>query len=402
VGILKSREELLPVTCAILSDDDRNRFFAAVKKKTGGHLEKIAKAVQTTSSRINSWMSGETHVPYHALQQIASELQIDMPKVSELRREFQQVVETKTQRRPMPGPDTKREPRERPGDRNARKERSPSRDKSPRNDRTRGQKSRPTNRPDARPKQTPSRGESTSRPAAQNKLTDDRAYWGAVLLTRARRPENEIILDADQDVGQNFAAIWANLTKKAFGVKPDLVLSEDHTVQTAKLEAERVIKFLDRIDFKAGTEPANAPGAPRWVWSNPDWKRAFLKGIFDARAIFNREPSLTVKGLSERMRLSAQKLLAAFELESKEIDGALVVEGEAAIKAYATKIGTANPKLRDQLKVFAPQSAEPQTSERPVRDDGKKRRRRRGGRRRTRGPQRNTEAKSAPAKPTEK
>ena len=98
MGILRSREELLPVTCAVLSDADRRDFFDKLKKKAG-RVERIAQACDASASVVSDWMSGKCLIPYQALQRLAREFGIEPPKVSELRREYQVVSQV-----PAPAP----------------------------------------------------------------------------------------------------------------------------------------------------------------------------------------------------------------------------------------------------------------------------------------------------------
>ncbi|MFH2203009.1 MAG: hypothetical protein ABIJ96_07835 [Elusimicrobiota bacterium] len=372
MAILSSRDEQISVTCAILKDDVRKRFFAALRKK-GGNPERIARVCDTGAGVVNNWITGSTKLPYNTLQMLAAEFNVALPEISELRKEYQIVSGGHKRKRepkrpvipgPLPaepsagGPPQKppQEPRREP-------EREPKRE-SKRTAR-RGRKAE---------KAAPRQDEAAKSP---DKLTDDRAYWTGVLLGRAERDETHIRLAAGKRISQNFAATWAILTVKAFDVKPELAMSEDRSVQTATLPAASVAAFLDRIEFKPGTRPDSAPGAPRWVWSNPDWKKEFLKGLVDSCAQFQRTPALTLEGLSEQLAQSAVKMFASLELTAKIGDANKVtLEGADAVRKYVDEVGTRNPKLKDQIGSHF--GTRPQGQNR-----GRSSGRRRGGRRRS-------------------
>lgn len=397
MAILRSRGELLPVTCAVLKDDVREDFFGALKKKTGGRMEKIAAACGLNVSSLNAWAKGEKLPPYHLLQRLASEFSLEMPQISELRREFQQVEEApKAKSRPqIPPPEETRPAAAEPA---AAPVASPPPAPAPQSREDRPEKS--SRRGGRRKRRKPSApnpaapAESTAPESAQKapeKLSEDRAYWSGILLARGRRDETHVRLLADRAMSQNFASTWANLTQAAFGVRPELILSDDHSEQTASLPAAEVASFLERIDFKPGAEPARAPGAPRWAWSNENWKKAFLKGVVDASSHFHRTPALRLENLSEKLALSALKMFSSCGLEAKAAEGGLIVlEGEEQVRKYYETIGTANPKLKDQLSAYfgelkngAPPSALEQKAGEPQKPTTRRRRRsrRRGPRR---------------------
>ncbi|TPW19639.1 MAG: hypothetical protein FD126_2487, partial [Elusimicrobia bacterium] len=98
MGILRNREELLPVTCAVLKENEREMFFNDVRRKAAGNMDRVAKAVGVPVSTLQDWVNGTANVPYITLQRLASEFEVEMPTVTELRREFQQIAPTQTLR----------------------------------------------------------------------------------------------------------------------------------------------------------------------------------------------------------------------------------------------------------------------------------------------------------------
>lgn len=369
MGILRKTEELVPVTCAVLKPDQRSAFFQAIRKKTGGNVRRLAETCSTTTAVVSDWMSGQTNIPFQTLQLMVRTFQVRQPAVSELRRELQAVVQVSKPKAPRLGAGrgakpargaAKRERKPREPRRSERKPRDgkrkePARDKGRakkvRGPRRREEKKRPP-APKKRPAQPPKKKAAPARDGKGPKLSSELAYWTGVLFARASRDEETIVLRADRMMGQNFASTWAGMTKDLFGVKPDLAMSEDHKAQTASLPAEGLGPFLARLEFKGGTTPDSAPGAPRWAWSNPEWKQAFLKGLVDASARFHRSPALRLTGLSDSLRKSAQKMLSSLKLELKIENDELVLEGKEAVEKYYNDIGTENLKLRDQMKAF--------------------------------------------------
>ncbi len=348
MAILKSRDELLPVTCGILKDEVREKFFTTLKKKTGGKMERLARTAGVTVAVVTGWAKGGIHIPYHSLQQLAVEFKLEIPEISELRREYQQVAEAPKSKRATTGRITTATPKP---PKIQREKKSPAKDapaKKPSPSRRAGRRERKKN---ARTDKPPASQEGKTK--SPDKLTDERAYWTGVLLARARRDETMIRLDADRRVSQNFAATWSNLTASAFDVKPELSMSEDRSVQTAVFPAESVGAFLARLEFPVGAEPASAPAAPRWVWSNAAWKIAFLKGMVDATARFHRTPALKFVAPSKRLAGSAKKILATLDIPVKiGDDNSISIEGEDAVRMYFEKVGTENPKLRDQAGAY--------------------------------------------------
>ena len=86
MGIIKIRDELISVTCAILKDADRDFFFSQIRKNRAGNPEALAQWLGVPVALINHWMSGHIHMPYHTLQNIAYQFSVEMPPVGELRR----------------------------------------------------------------------------------------------------------------------------------------------------------------------------------------------------------------------------------------------------------------------------------------------------------------------------
>lgn len=393
MGILRNREELLPVTCAVLSADERNAFFEKIKKKAGGRVEKIAQVGGTNKSVVSDWLNGRANVPYHALQRLSSEFGVDMPPVSELRREFQAVAEMRVSKpRPAPAP-APAEERPRREDRAPREER-PRREasgerKEPRRGRKEAKRERP--RPEPRAKPAAEKRPAPSQGPRPPKLSDKAAYWTGVTLSAARREGDRIIFRADRRIGQNFAIVWSRLCSELFGVSCETTVSEDRSVQEASLPIAGLEEFIDRLELKEG-QPA--PGAPRWAWSNPAWKIAFLRGVVDGAGVFRRDPALELLGLSERLVLSVKKLFAGLNLEIKPDDEAgpvgepsIVVEGRDQVKRYFDEVGADNHKLRDQLRAFFKEARGAEVAGEPASAPGPrpaKRRGRRGGRGRSR------------------
>jgi hypothetical protein len=351
MGILRKTEELLPVTCAVLAEDVRHDFFTEIRKRASGNLGRIALIADTTTSVVQDWISGRRNIPYHSLQVLSREFDLEPPPVSELRRELQEVVHAPKAR---PAPEPQREARE---PRRERKERPGRRERPQRGERQAApaRERRPRQPQQQQPQRSrrPRREEPRQEPGKGPKLSAELAYWTGVVLAGGRRQAGEVYFSADRRVGQNFASTWAGLTAKLFRVKPSLSMSADHKVQTASLPAAGLEELLSRIEFQEGTEPPNAPGAPRWTWSNPEWKAAFLRGVVDVCCHFTRSPALRIAIPSERLRRSVQKILSSLGIEAK--DGGqseLCVEGREAVEKYLQSVGTENLKLRDQTKAF--------------------------------------------------
>ncbi|MFA6030903.1 MAG: hypothetical protein WC969_13690 [Elusimicrobiota bacterium] len=388
MGILHNREELIPVTCAVLSDEDRREFFGKVRRKAG-KTERIAQACSVTPGVVADWMSGKSLVPYHALMRMAQEFAIDPPQVTELRREYQPVFQTLPAPRPAAPPPARREAQREPRP-EKRREGAPRGAEGRRAERSSSRRERPARGTDAtRREGTPSgaegrrkerssprreprqkaagREESQGRgrrqperkaaprqdpkvPSGKTKYSDRLAYWTGALLAAGRRADDGVRFQADRVIGQNFAATWARLTDQLFEVKPQLSLSEDHHCQVAFLPIDACRDFEARLELKLGAE---APAAPRWTWSNPDWKAAFLRGVVDASAHFHRTPSLNLLGLSEQLRGSAQKILASLGYPPKQKeDGTILLEDAGLVEKYFETIGTENLKLRDQFNAW--------------------------------------------------
>lgn len=372
MGILKTREEYLPVTCAILKPEDRDAFFSAVKK-AGGHPEAVARHCDVTVEMANEWISGKANVPYHSLQTLAHQYTVAMPAVGELRREYLAVSQAPSRREtptpPRPSKRTQREaksPRE-PSERQPRKERAakPQRERQqPRQEKRRSQHEpraphEPRAQHEPRRPQREQRGKQAGRKAPPPlkgphvpEPSEAFAYWVGITLLTGRREGAELIMSADRRIGQNFAGAWANLTRDLFGVKPALKMLDEGKAQEAALPVAGFEECLDRLDLKEG-KPFNEAGVPRWAWSNPAWKAACLKGIVDARASFQRAPAIVLEGLPERLGRAVQKMLAAFKLEAVIAEnGAIELKGAEAIELYFEKVGTGNMKLRDQYRAF--------------------------------------------------
>lgn len=369
MGILKNREEFLPVTCAVLSEEDRSRFLSQVRKNAGGN-DRIAKACGVPASSVADWTSGKNLIPYHALQLLSREFGVEAPQVSELRRELQAVVHVAApapRAHHAPAPKAKSEPRTR---RESSREAKPSRQKPQRRAPRGGSSARPVPASGAaakpgrkeptraqKPARTSSRRKKASAPKAapsgKGKLSTELAYWTGALLAAARCEGETIRFSADRRIGQNFADRWAKMAKDLFGVEPAVSMSEDRKLQQVSLPASGLGDFLGKVEFKPECTPAQAPAAPRWAWSNPDWKTAFLKGVADSTAHFHRTPSLTFLSLSPALGQSVLKILSSLGLQAaKKPDGSIVLEGKEALTKYFDTVGTSNLKLRDRYSAY--------------------------------------------------
>ncbi len=402
MGILRTREEYLPVTCAILKAEDREAFFSTIKKHSNSRPEHMARLCETTVDAVNDWISGKANVPYHSLQTLAHNYETPIPPVGELRREYMAISQLpsrhETPTPPSPSKKTReaakqpreeaprrgrgkaakprREPRraERPEARReegsvtppqaqpeAREERPrqpqqpQAKGQQPRNQQPRGQQQRGQQQRGQQPQRQkqPQRGGS---PAPQGprvpEPTEQLAFWVGITIVTGRREAEALIMSADRRIGQNFAGIWANLTRELFGVKPTLAMLDNGKIQEARLPVAGFEDFLDRLDFK-DSKAFNEAGVPRWAWSNPAWKAACLKGVVDGRAFFQRAPSLVLESIPERLAKALQKMLSAFQLEAVAgPNGALELKGVETLDKYFEKVGTGNMKLRDQYRAF--------------------------------------------------
>lgn len=373
MGILRKTEELLPVTCAVLADDVRQDFFNEVKKRASGNIGRIALIADTSSSVVSDWISGRKNIPYHTLQVLSREFRLEPPPVSELRRELQEVTHTIKARPAAEIPTERREERPRRQERPERREgrgrnERPRREKPQQQPQPRREQTRRPQRQPQQKQQQKQRPEPRPEPGKGPKLSAELAYWTGVVLAGGRRQAGELYFAADRRVGQNFASTWGGLTSKLFRVKASLSMSADHKIQTASVPVASLEELLSRIEFREGTEPQSAPGAPRWTWSNPEWKAAFLRGVVDVCCHFTRTPALRMSIPSERLRRSVQKILSSLGIEAKDGgQGELAVEGREAVEKYLQAVGTDNLKLRDQTKAFlkgGPPGPEPQAGAR--------------------------------------
>lgn len=344
MAILKSREELLPVTCAVLKDEHRKDFFDAVQTRRGGKPEQVAKALSVPVSAVQDWISGKVHIPYHILQRVAHEFGLALPLIGELRRESQAVIGlAKPAPRLLPPEPAPRQAKRENPPRGSRRAKEPCRE--------------PQARKQASPGRRPRRGKPAPRqqpPAKGGKgppLSDALAYWVGTYLVAAKRSEESIVFSADRHMGQNFAGTWARRTQEIFGAAPRLTMKDGGKVQEAACSAPDI----DELLACAGVKQAQGQGpvVPRWVWSNPTWKTACLKGLMDAGGRFQRIPALTLQGLPEPLARSAHKILAALGFKSKLQEyGSVTLAGKEDVEKYYTTVGTDNMKLRDQLKAY--------------------------------------------------
>jgi hypothetical protein len=317
MGILRGREELLPVTCAILKDSDREAFFVQLRKNRAGSPEELAKWLAVPVTLINDWMSGKIHIPYHTLQSISYQYSLDMPPVSELRRESLPAAQLPSAKPAEPPPPAREPRRER-----------------------RIQEKRP---PKARRENLPKKVQMT-------KPSDALAYWAAVYSVAVRTEGELMTLSADRRVGQNFAGVWASKTKGLFGLTCRLTMKDGGRIQDASCVVPDLNAVLARLGLGVGA--AGKESLPRWIWSNPTWKSAYLKGLVDATASFQRKPALALE-ISPEVRHSVEKLLSSLGFKPhQEKSGLIAVTGWEDVARYFKEIGTENMKLRDQWNSF--------------------------------------------------
>lgn len=376
MGILRNREELLPVTCAVLKENEREMFFNDVRRKAAGNMDRVAKTVGVPVTTLQDWVNGTSNVPYITLQRLASEFEVEMPTVTELRREFQQIAPAQTQRPAARVPSNpgiigsgpaplgvRREPqgvrRDAPPLRSDRAERPARRERPPRPER----KARPERAPrPERDKQRAQKGDARSprapKPQQQAprqavgpripKLSDKVAYWTGTVYASARRDGDALVLTARGA----YPGLWALLTDGLFGVRPELSAPLDDGLQEARLPVAGLEEFVNRLDLKPD---AARPPAPRWAWSNPDWKKAFLKGLVDVSAELTEAPALRIPALGDPLRRSIEKLFAGLSVPvNVGADGSVAIDGSEAVEKYWRVAGSENPALREPLEARYP------------------------------------------------
>ncbi|MBI4424877.1 MAG: hypothetical protein HY554_14185 [Elusimicrobia bacterium] len=363
MGILRTREEYLPVTCAILKAEDRDAFFASIRKQAGSRPDQIARLCEVTADVVNDWTQGKANVPYHTLQMLAHQFQVPLPPVGELRREYLAVAQVASRREtPTPPPPSQPKRRERKAEREGKaprrerpqqpKAQRPSKPKGEPQQRKRRERPSPPPSPARSQAQRPKRGKEAAEPKGPRVPgpSAELAYWVGVAIMTTRREPDALVMSADRRIGQNFAGSWASLTREIFGVKPVLQRLDDGKRQEARLPAASLEEFLDRLELKADRKPGEAP-VPRWAWSNPAWKTACLKGIVDACVHFQRAPSLLLHALPERLAKSVEKMLTSLGFKPElGTDGTIALRGAEGVDRYFETVGTSNMKLRDQYK----------------------------------------------------
>ena len=386
MGILRTREEYLPVTCAILKPGDREAFFSAIKKQSHGKPDQIAKLCEVETDMVNDWVAGKSNVPYHFLQMLAHHYNVPLPPVGELRREYLAVSQTAARRDSVPAA-AKAKAQPQKEERQGRRERKPKAEKPGRGERPRReraprgaskpkaerpqppqqarpqqQQAQPQQPPQAHPQQQQPHPQPPQKKAPKGKAepkgprvpepSESLAYWIGVTIMTAQRQQTELVMTADRRIGQNFAGTWANLTRELLGVRPSLKMVDNGKAQEARLPCEGFEEFFDRLDLKPDRKPGEA-GVPRWAWSNPAWKVACVKGVVDACAHFQRAPALTLHALPERLAKALQKMLHAMGFTAEAAaDGTVTLHGVELLDRYFDKVGTSNMKLRDQYKAY--------------------------------------------------
>src|SRR5687767_23005 len=156
MGILRTREEYLPVTCAVLKDEDRQAFFSAARKKAGGD-SRLAAACQVPPELVSDWASGKSNIPYHSLQMLTHQFDLQMPPVGELRREYQAITHA--------APEPRRKSRDARPEKPAKSE--PKARKEPRARKPRREKAAPETRKPRQRKERAPRQERPPRPPRQ-------------------------------------------------------------------------------------------------------------------------------------------------------------------------------------------------------------------------------------------
>lgn len=405
MGILRTREEYLPVTCAIMKAEDREAFFSSLKKQNA-RPDQIARLCEVSVETANEWISGKTNIPYHSLQTLAHHYSAALPPIGELRREYL-AVSQQPSRREAPRSAPEKPAREAkapktPGEPRARRGRGGKRGEEPRKQAKRDAEapqqaaegsepsvvhpSQPRQRQQPRqqqqkrqqqssqPQQSKGGGRPQRAPAPKGprvpEPSEQLAYWVGVTILSFRREGTELVMIADRRMGQNFAGTWANLTRDLLGVKPTVKMVDDGKAQEARMPIAGFEDFLDRLEIKDGRAPGE-PGVPRWAWSNPAWKAACLKGIVDARAFFQRAPALVLEGIPERLGKAIQKMLSAFKVEATIEGTTITLKGAEAVDLYFEKVGASNMKLRDQYRAYKyPRGSRPPADDKSERVPG--------------------------------
>jgi hypothetical protein len=174
------------------------------------------------------------------------------------------------------------------------------------------------------------------------------AYWSGTVYSSARREGDALVFSGRGA----YPGLWALLTEGLFGVRPELSAPAEAGLQEARLPVAGLEEFMNRLDLKAD---APRPPAPRWAWSNPDWKKAFLKGLVDATAELTEAPALRLPSLGDPLRRSVEKLFAGLSVPvNVGADGSVSVDGPEAVEKYWRAVGSENPALREPLEARWP------------------------------------------------
>ncbi len=311
-----------------MDEAEQRGFFAQLGKQKGGKADGIARLCGVPAELADQWVQAKVHVPYHALQLLAHHFGRPLPRIGELRREYQPVSQAQPASREAPKPPPRasapaKEPRQAKESRRRRQHRS-----------------------ERRPAPAAPQRQETRLPEPSEEL----AYWVGATLCAARRRESSLVFSAGRRVGQNFAGVWAQRTRELFGVKPGIASADDGKFQEASLPVAGLESFFDRLGIQ---ENPGSASLPRWAWSNAAWKTACLRGMVDACAHFHRQPALSFEDLPPALARPFQKMFESLPMRltagPREVIGIWDREG---VEAYFKAVGTRNLKLKDQFGAY--------------------------------------------------
>ncbi len=142
------------------------------------------------------------------------------------------------------------------------------------------------------------------------------------------------------------------LCQQLFNIEPSIHFHENKNEVYIKLTGKEIVEFLSNIGLRPGNKIKNQLSIPKWIWSNKNFLKACLRGLFDTDgSIYELKPhwpgilQISFKNRNTRLLNDVRRalLICGFKVSSVTGDRIYITK-QREVDRFFREIGLNNPK----------------------------------------------------------
>lgn len=156
-----------------------------------------------------------------------------------------------------------------------------------------------------------------------------------------------------------------NLIKKLFGISATIKKKKDENTLNVVASSKNLVHRLHSLGMPIGNKIQNNLSVPFWIYSKPNYQRAFIRGLFDTDGCIyldnHKINKKSYKYLGWTITSYADKLITdllnmlrnlGFSPTHSKTQKSVYLRKSKEIARYFIDIGTSNPKHKKRYKKF--------------------------------------------------